>query len=187
MPAADGSGTNSHSFLALTGAILQVQEIARSLSRLDPPHADAYTENARAYGKTLRAILANGLARLEPVDASRVKIATVHDGYAYLFRELGLTVTAVVQPRHGLEPSARQLADTIDRIKAAKVDVLFTEMDLARKYVDTIEAETGCRLARLTHISGGPYTADRFEKDMQSNVDAIVSAVLATSRGSRGK
>lgn len=185
MPAADGSGTNSHSFLALTGAILQVQEIARGLSRLDPPHAAAYTENARVYGKRLRAILASGLTRLEPVDASRVRLATVHDGYAYLFRELGLTVTAVVQPRHGLEPSARQLADTIDRIKAAKVDVLFTEMDLARKYVDTIEAETRCRLARLTHISGGPYTADRFEKDMQANVDAIVSAVLATPRGAR--
>lgn len=179
MKSADGSGTNSHSFLALTGAIQQVQEIARALSRLDPPHAAVYTENARTYGKRLRAILADGLARLEPVDTAAVRLATVHDGYAYLFRELGLTVTAVVQPRHGLEPSARQLADTIDRIKAAKVDVLFTEMDLARKYVDTVEKESGCRLARLTHIAGGPYTADRFERDMKANVDAIVAALTA--------
>jgi zinc transport system substrate-binding protein len=85
----------------------------------------------------------------------------------------------VVQPRHGVEPSAKQLADTIEKIRAANVNVLFTEMDLEKKSVEAIELETRCRIAKLRHIAGGEYSADRFERDMQANLDAIVAAVTA--------
>jgi len=168
---------NSHSFIAITGAIQQTQTIARSLGRLDPRNDALYARNAAAYAGRLRALLAGALSRLDGVDTSKVRVATVHDGYAYLFRELGLTVAAVVQPRHGLEPSARQLADTIDRIRKAGVGVLFIEMDLKSTYVDTIFRETGCRVLRLSHMAGGAYTADAFERDMKANLDAIVAGV----------
>lgn len=174
-------GANSHSFLSITAASQQIQSLAKELGRLDPSHADLYTDNARAYVKRLRRLLADTLRRLEGKDLSRVRIATVHDGYAYLFSELGLRVDTVVQTRHGIEPSARQLADTIERIKAARVNLLFTELGLERSYVDTIEKESGCRLRKLKHIAGGPYTAGRFEKDMKANFDAIVDGASAAS------
>lgn len=183
LPGASG-GANSHSFLSITAASQQIQSLAKELGRLDPSHSDLYAENARAYVKRLRGLLADALRRLEGKDSSRVRIATVHDGYGYLFSELGLHVDAVVQARHGVEPSARQLADTIDRIKAAHVNLLFTELGLERSYVDTIEKESGCRLRRLTHIAGGPYTPERFEKDMKANLDAIVDGVSAALGGS---
>ncbi len=182
LPGASG-GANSHSFLSITAASQQIQSLAKELGRLDPVHADLYADNARAYVKRLRSLLADALRRLEGKDLSRVRIATVHDGYGYLFSELGLRVDAVVQARHGVEPSARQLADTIERIKAARVNLLFTELGLERSYVDTIEKESGCRLRRLTHIAGGPYTPERFEKDMKANLDAIVDGVSAAEAG----
>jgi zinc transport system substrate-binding protein len=172
---------NSHTFIALTGASQGAQTIARELGRLDPAHASLYADNARAYGKRLRAMLADALKKLDSADASAVRIATVHDGYAYLLRELGLTIAAVVQPRHGVEPSAKQLADTIERIRAANVNVLFTEMDIERRYVDTIERETKCRILKLSHMAGGEYSAGRFERDMQANLDAIVAGVTAAA------
>ena len=183
LPGASG-GANSHSFLSITAASQQIQSLAKELGRLDPVHADLYAENARAYVKRLRSLLADALRRLEGKDLSRVRIATVHDGYGYLFSELGLRVDAVVQARHGVEPSARQLSDTIERIKAARVNLLFTELGLERSYVDTIERESGCRLRRLTHVAGGPYTPERFEKDMKANLDAIVDGVSAALGGS---
>lgn len=183
LPGGSG-GANSHSFLSVTAASQQIQSLAKGLGRLDTSHADLYADNARAYVKRLRGLLADALRRLDGKDLSRVRIATVHDGYTYLFSELGLHVAAVVQARHGVEPSARQLADTIERIKAARVNLLFTELGLERSYVDTIEKESGCRLRRLTHIAGGPYTPERFEKDMKANLDAIVDGVSAASGGS---
>lgn len=180
LPGASG-GANSHSFLSVLAASQQIQTLAKELSRLDPEDASLFEENARAYTKRLRHLLAEALSRLEGLDLSAVRIATVHDGYAYLFSDLGLTVQAVVQPRHGLEPSAQQLADTIARIRSARVNVLFTEMGLDRRYVDTIERETGCRIFRLTHMAGGDDSKDRFERDTRANLEAIVAGVTAVA------
>jgi len=180
LPGASG-GANSHSFLSVLAASQQIEALATELARLDPEDATLFEENARVYTRRLRHLLAGALARLEGLDLSAVRIATVHDGYAYLFSDLGLNVQAVVQPRHGLEPSAQQLADTIARIKAAHVNVLFTEMGLDRRYLDPIERETGCRIFRLTHMAGGDDSKDRFERDTKANLDAIVAGVTAAA------
>ena len=122
-------------------------------------------------------MLGSALSRLNAANASRFRIATVHDGYAYLMQELGLEVVAVIQPRHGMEPTPRQLEDTISRIKETKVNILFAEVDYDKKYVNIIFQETGCRIYKLSHVSRGAYTAELFEQKMLENLDEIVKAV----------
>lgn len=168
---------NSHTYIAITGAIVQIQSIARELGKLCPDNARSYKKNARKYAKRLRAMLSNTLQKIDEIDTNTLRIATVHDGYAYLFQELGIEVAAVVQPRHGIEPNARQLQDTIKRIKRAKANILFTEVDYEKKYVDIIFQETGCRIYSLSHISNGQYTPEKFELDIQRNLDDIVKAL----------
>ena len=168
---------NSHTYISITGAIQQIQTIARELGKLCPDQATLYKKNARIYAKKLRKMLSDALAKIDNVDTNALRIATVHDGYAYLFQELGIEVAAVVQPRHGIEPSARQLQDTIKRIKRANVNILFAELDYKKKYVDIIYNETGCRIYNLSHISKGKYTKEFFEQAMQRNLDDIVKAV----------
>ena len=168
---------NCHTYISITGAIQQIQMIARELGKLCPENTRFYKKNARAYARRLRRMLSEALTRLDEIDTNNLRIATVHDGYAYLFQELGVEVTAVVQPRHGIEPSARQLRDTIKRIKRARVTVLFTELDYKKKYVDIIFQETGCRIYSLSHISHGEYRADTFENGMRKNIEAIVQAL----------
>ncbi len=167
---------NSHTYIALTGAIQQINTLARELGKLRPEHAATYRVNARAYGKKLRQMLGAALRQINALDASKVHIATVHDGYAYMFQELGVETAAVIQPRHGIEPSPKQLQDTIERIKKEKVTALFTEMDFEKKYVDIIYEATGCHVYQLSHVSGGPYTLDKFERDMQKNLTVVVQA-----------
>jgi zinc transport system substrate-binding protein len=140
-----------------------------------------YKKNARAYAHKLRKMLSAALVKIDGIDTNILRIATVHDGYAYLFQELGIEVAAVVQPRHGIEPSARQLQDTIKRIKRANVNILFTELDYTKKYVDIIFQETGCRIYSLSHVSKGEYSKDFFEKSMQKNLDDIVEALTETT------
>ena len=168
---------NSHTYVSILGAIQQINTIAAALGQLQPQYADLYQKNAHEYAKTLRNMLRKALQELKQYKAENISIATVHDGYAYLFQELGIRTDAVIQPRHGIEPSARQLADTIKRIKRAKANVLFSEVDYKKKYVDTIYQETGCRVYSLSHISNGPYTAEKFVQDMQANLDTIVRAL----------
>jgi len=172
---------NSHTYIGVTSAIQQIQAVARELGKLCPEQAKMYKKNARAYAKKLRNMLSTALSAIDTVDTNTLRIATVHDGYAYLFQDLGIEVAAVVQPRHGIEPSARQLQDTIKRIKRAKVNILFAELDYNKKYVDIIFQETGCRIYKLSHISGGEYTKDFFAQAMQKNLDDIVQALTAAA------
>ncbi|MCI5144270.1 MAG: hypothetical protein D3923_01790 [Candidatus Electrothrix sp. AR3] len=168
---------NSHTYIAITGAIQQMQMITRKLSTLCPERTTEFIRNVRAYSLKLRKILQSTLVQIDLLNLNNLRIATVHDGYSYLFQELGLEVSAVVQPRHGVKPSARQLQDTIKRIKRAKVNVLFGELDYEKKYVDIIYKETGCRLYALSHISKGKYSAEHFEQTMQQNMNIIVQAL----------
>jgi zinc transport system substrate-binding protein len=168
---------NSHTYVSILTAIQQINNIANDLALLSPENSTLYKRNARRYSKRLRAMLRRALKSIDVAKAETLTIATVHDGYAYMFQELGVTVDAVIQPRHGIEPSARQLADTIKRINRAKVNVLFTEVDYKKKYVDTIFQETGCQIFKMSHISYGAYTAEKFEQDMQANIDTLIKAL----------
>ena len=172
---------NSHTYISITGSIQQIQGIARKLPELCPQEAQYFRKNSRTYTRKLRKMLSRALQQLENVDTTGLRIATVHDGYAYLFQELGVEVAAVVQPRHGIEPTPRQLEDTIRRIKRAGVNILFAELDYRKKYVDIIYKETGCRIFSLSHISNGPYSADFFERCMKKNLDTIVEALKQVS------
>lgn len=59
-----GQVVNPHTFLSITASIAQVNTIARELARLDPDNAQAYRNNARAYGQKLRKLRADALGKL---------------------------------------------------------------------------------------------------------------------------
>jgi zinc transport system substrate-binding protein len=172
-----GKVVNPHTFLSVTASISQVNTIARELGKLDPSNATAYTAHARAYAQKLRRLRADALGQLARAPGADLRIATIHGAYDYLLREFGLEVAAVVEPAHGIEPSPAQLKGTIDQIRSLDVKVIFSEMDFPSAYVDTIRRETGVRLYALTHISHGPYTAQKFEQEMARNLATVVRAI----------
>ena len=61
-----------------------------------------------------------------------------------------------------MNPTASQMRETIEKIKAAKVQVVFSESDYPPSFVKTIRDETGVRVVALSHLSNGDYTADFF-------------------------
>ncbi len=174
---------NSHTYISINGAARQIRMISRELEKRCPAQAALFKKNTRAYTSSLQKMLARALEELAKVDMGKLRIATVHDGYAYLFQELGIKVSAVVQPRHGIKPSPRQLEDTIRRIKKAGVGVLFAELDYEKKYVDIIFQETGCRIYKLSHVSRGKYERDYFERAMRRNLETIVRALTEVGHG----
>lgn len=172
-----GKVVNPHTFLSISASIAQVNTIAKELGKLDPDNAKAYRQNARAYGKRLRTLRANALARLDQAQGASLRVATIHGAYDYLLREFGLEVTAVVEPAHGIEPSPSQLKKTIDQLRELDVQVIFSEMDFPSTYVETIQRESGVHLYPLTHISYGEYSASKYEEEMTRNLDTVVRAI----------
>jgi zinc transport system substrate-binding protein len=176
---------NPHTFVSTTAAIQQIYTIAKALGEIDEPNATFYRDNARAYAARLRKMKAEFSAQLADVDVASFRCATMHGGYGYLMQEFGLQVVAVIEPRHGVEPTARQLAETIDRIKAANVSVLFAEKYFASKLADTIKDATGVQMYSFSHMSDGTYGADLYEREMRLNLETLVEAMhdVATKSG----
>jgi zinc transport system substrate-binding protein len=176
LPGAHGEARNSHSFLSLTMAMQQSALLARRLAALQPTHAALFARNALAYQQRLRTMLEGGRKAL--LSATNKKVVAVHDGYAYLLQELGLESIGVVEPAHGLLPSAGELAAMVALVKAKGVRVALSEA----RFPTTLRAPlmaAGCRVIEVSHIASGPFSTDRFETDMARNLDVIVGAVLA--------
>jgi zinc transport system substrate-binding protein len=171
---------NPHTFISTSAAVQQVYEIARRLGEIDPKNAAFYRANSRDYALRIRQLRADLMQRLAPHAKSDFRAATMHAGYDYLFQELGLRIAAVIEPRHGVAPTARQLAQTIDDIKNAHINVLFAEKYFGGDLAATVQRETGVRVYTLSHITDGPFTPERFEDEMKDNLLTIAKALDET-------
>jgi zinc transport system substrate-binding protein len=174
--AANGTGVNSHTFISFTNAIQQTYAIQKALAALRPQDAAALQRNASDYARRLRLIKAKAAQQL--AEAKVTRVVTVHDGYGYLLQEFGLEVAGVVQPSHGLTPSATELRDMVQLLKREKIRVVFSEETFPAPLLKVLQDEAGVKVYVITHIASGDYTADKFEREMQENVDTMIRALV---------
>jgi zinc transport system substrate-binding protein len=173
---ANGAGVNSHTFISFTNAIQQAYAIQRALATLRPKDAAALQQNAADYARRLRLIKSKAAARL--AEAKITRVVTVHDGYGYLLQEFGLDLAGVVQPAHGLTPSATELRDMVRLLQREKITVVFSEETFPPPLLKVLRDEAGVKVYTISHIASGPFTADRFEREMQTNVETMIRALV---------
>jgi zinc transport system substrate-binding protein len=175
--------TNSHTFVGIDTAIRQVYTVAKELAKLDPENGKLFQKNAISYARELRKAKIPVQKQLMALDLSKVKIASTHNAYGYFLQEFGLTVSAVVEPAHGISPTASQLQGTVDEIRALNIDVLFTELNMKNSAVHTIERETGVKLFHFSHMTHGEYSKDLVLTEMTYNLNMLTQAInYATSK-----
>jgi zinc transport system substrate-binding protein len=173
---AHGNMVNSHTFISFSNAIVQTYAIAKALGEMRPDLAPVFRRNAADYARRLRAMKSAAAQRL--VDARIDRVVTVHDGYVYLMQELGIEIAGVVQPAHGLIPSAKELGEMVDLLKREHVQVVFSEASFPEALLNVLRDEGGAKVYIISHIASGKFTADKFEIEMQKNVDSIVKALV---------
>lgn len=176
LPGAHGEASNSHTFISFTNAIQETYAIAKILGKLRPDLDPALQKNADDYAKRLRKIKADATAKLATAKTKRV--VTVHDGYSYLCQEFGVAVAGVVQPSHGLTPSAEELGAMVDLLKKEQIDVILTEESFPEKLLDVLRKERPVRVYVISHVAKGKYRADEFEEVMKANADTLVKALV---------
>jgi zinc transport system substrate-binding protein len=173
---ANGKSVNSHTFISFTNAIQQTYAIQKALAEVRPRDAAALQQNAADYARRLRLIKSKAATQL--ADAKITRVVTVHDGYGYLLQEFGLEIAGVVQPAHGLTPSAAELRDMVRLLQREKIRVVFTEETFPEPLLKVLRDEAGVKVYIISHIASGPYTPDRFEREMQTNVETMIRALV---------
>jgi zinc transport system substrate-binding protein len=177
---ARGTAVNSHTFISFTNAVQQTYAIEKALAALRPGAAAALQRNAESYARRLRSIKARAAAELAGAGITRV--VTVHDGYGYLLQEFGLEVAGVVQPAHGLTPSAAELRDMVQLLRRERISVVLSEESFPQPMLAVLREEAGVRVYTISHIASGAYSAGKFEDEMRRNVDTMIQALVTQPR-----
>ena len=118
-------GANPHVWVSVTNAITMTQNCADALSIANSENKSAYQKNAGVYIEKLNALkdkMHEGLRKYKGG-----KAITFHEAFPYLAKEFGFTITAVIEREPGSEPSAKELAETVETVKREKVSALFAE------------------------------------------------------------
>lgn len=174
----DHHGVNGHVWVSMDGMMHEVRNIAAGLSLTDPAHKELYEANADAYIEKLISQKENINAALSHFAGE--PIVTFHEAFDYFADEFGLRIVATVQSDHGSAPSARELADLADLIRAEGVKALFAEPQYEDTSVDILSRETGVPVYTLDPAVSGeidPEDYDAYLRIMQQNADTIAEAL----------
>lgn len=170
---------NPHLWVSISGAIAETKNIAQGLETADPAHAAAYEANATKYVAQLDALRQKMHAALDGL--KHKEIITFHEAFPYFAQEFGLKVVGVVEREPGSEPSAGELAHTIELVRHSHVKALFAEPQYPEKSAAVIQRETGVPVSILDPAVTGPRDPEQARESylhtMRQNLAVLVSAL----------
>jgi ABC-type Zn uptake system ZnuABC Zn-binding protein ZnuA len=125
---------------------LRYAEIMRdALSQRDPANTDYYAANYTAFADRIGALEAEIKATIASIPAQNRKLLTYHDSWAYFAPVYDMTVIGAIQPSDFAEPSARDIADMIQQIRAESVPAIFGSEVFPSPVLEQIARETGAQ------------------------------------------
>ena len=167
-------GDNPHLWVSISNAIIQVGNFGAALEEFDPARKELYAKNTADYIAKLESLRRRMHEELAPYKGRAV--ITFHEAFPYFAREFALNIAAVVEREPGSEPSARELADTVEIIKKNNSVVLFSEPQYPAVAARTIAAETGANVYVLDPAVTGPDDCDAYINIMESNLAVLKKA-----------
>lgn len=169
-----------HAWNSLLNGIVYVNNIAAVLSAKMPAHADAIEQNRAAYVEQLRALDASTKETLATLPLEKRTVVTAHDAFGYLAHAYDMTFLAPIGVDTEAEPSAKELAILIERLKSDGAAALFVENITSPALVQQIADETGLSIGgRLFSDAlserGGPATS--YLAMFEHNLNTLLTAL----------
>ena len=166
---------NPHVWLSVKNAIKQVENMRDKLIEFDSENKDKYSVNSDEYISKLNALDEKIHNELDNI--KNKNIVTFHEAFPYFAKEYGLNIVGVVQREPGSEPSAKELQETIDKIKTLDVKAICVEPQYSTKAAQTISKETNVGVYTLdpivTQESENSSYIDIMNKNLQTLKEAL--------------
>ena len=84
-------------------------------------------------------------ASFATIPRARRKLLTYHDAYAYFGRDYGWDIIGAIQVSDFEDPTAKEVANLIDQVKAAKVPAIFGSEVFPSPVLEQIGKEAGVK------------------------------------------
>jgi len=171
-----------HFWLDPTLVITYVENIRDGLISLDPQGKDQYSANAETYIQQLKELDKYIQEKIATIPAERRLIVTNHESFGYFADRYGFKVvgTIIHSVSSGSAPSAQQMAELVDQMRASGAIAIFMETGSNSQLAEQLSAETGIKVVYdlYTHsISEAGGNAPSYIDLMKYNVEQMVSAL----------
>jgi ABC-type Zn uptake system ZnuABC Zn-binding protein ZnuA len=171
--------SDPHFWLDPNNVVQYVENIRTGLTQADPGGADTYAANAAAYTTRLQELDALVAAQVAQIPPERRLLVTNHESFGYLADRYGFRIVGTIVPSvsTGADPSAQQVAQLVERIRAAGAPAIFLETGANPQLAEQIARETGVKVVTglYTHSTGG--AAPTYIEMMRYDIWAIVEAL----------
>jgi len=159
-----------------------VTNIRDGFAAADPARADKYKTNADAYIQKLTELDAWVKGEIEKIAPAERILVTNHESFGYFADRYGFEVIGAIIPSvsSGSSPSAKHLAELIDKIRESGAKVIFLETGANPQLAAQIAAETGVKVVNGLASHSLEMSADQaatYLELIRHNVRLIVDAL----------
>ncbi|MEO1718750.1 MAG: metal ABC transporter substrate-binding protein [Pseudomonadota bacterium] len=152
---------NPHAWMSPTNALIYVANIRDALVKYDPENSETYTKNAAAYSEKIKAMDAPLRARLAKIPDDQRWLATSEGAFSYLARDYNLKELYLWPINADAQGTSQQIRRVIDRVRANKIPVVFSESTVSDRPAQQVAKEAGAKYGGVLYVDslsaeGGP-------------------------------
>ena len=174
------AGVDPHTWMNPANVVVWSENIARTLSELDPANATSYAAAAAAYVAELKQLDGELRTQFSAIPAEQRKLVTDHDNLGYLADAYGFTVLGAVIPSLSTmaAPSAQEMAALQDQIKAEGARVILVGNTVNPSTAQQLAQDTGAQVVAIytDSLSDAAGPAPTYLAMLRHNAAAILAA-----------
>ena len=175
-----GSEADPHAWQSVENAKVYVKNIRDALVEADAADAEDFRRNADRYLSELDTLEAEVQSEIEKIAPERRKVISTHGAFGYFARSYGVEAIALSPVSTEAEPSARDVAAIIARIKRDNIPSVFLENISDERLMRRISEETGATVGGTLYsdsLTGEKGVAPTYIAMVRHNIKALSSAL----------
>ena len=143
---------NPHYLVDPANAKIVARNITEALCALDEKSSAAYRANLQKFSQDLDAKLLEWQKKLEPFKGQQV--VAYHNSWLYFGERFGLNIDLFLEPKPGVPPTPKHLAEVITKMKQDKIHVILVDPYLDRRTAETVAGKTGATVVDVAQFPG---------------------------------
>ena len=179
-PLKNGSAADAHAWQSVVNAKRYVTNIRDALIASDPADAAVFRANADGYLAKLDALDRDVRAAVAQIPPARRRVISTHGAFGYFAAAYDVEFVAPLGISTDSEPSARDIAGIITKIRTLKIPAVFLENISDDRLIRRISAETGVKLGGTLYsdsLSAENGEAPTYIDMVRHNIKALTTAL----------
>ncbi len=166
---------NPHYWLDPANGRVIAGNIAAGLKRIDAAHAADYDARLAAFAARLDEAMARWRRQAAPL--AGLPVVAYHNAYPYLEQRFGFRVTAFIEPKPGIPPSGRYIAELVEAMKRDGVKVILTAPFYDQKTARLVAQQSGAKIVTLAPSVGGVAETGDYIALFDTNLKRLLAAL----------